>query len=337
MTLKVNGRMRSVDVDPATPLLYVLSDDLELQRAEVRLRPGPVRRLHGDRERAARSARASRRSSPCRASEITTLEGIGTIEKPHPLQKAFIEEQAAQCGFCVNGVIMTAKAFLDTNPKASEEEIQQAMSACFAAASRTCACCAAIENAQTGDGAMSVSPKMNLRRDAVPVTASKDKQSAAARGTVMTREARAALRDAGFSRRRFLQGAGALIVSFSMRGVLVQCRSAPRSSRVAMSGRASHDQLDSWIAIGADGGVTAYTGKEETRPGHLHGANSVGGRRALRAVRAREADLLRYGDDAGSGRDLRQPVASHQFQSRQSGAGGGHGAPGARCRWHRSD
>ena len=58
---------------------------------------------------------------------ITTLEGLGTIEKPHPIQQAFIDEQAAQCGFCVNGVIMTAKAFLDQNPKASEAEIRQAM------------------------------------------------------------------------------------------------------------------------------------------------------------------------------------------------------------------
>jgi nicotinate dehydrogenase subunit A len=62
------------------------------------------------------------------ASAITTLEGLGTIEKPHPIQKAFIDEQAMQCGFCVNGVIMTAKAFLDRNPKASESEIRQAMS-----------------------------------------------------------------------------------------------------------------------------------------------------------------------------------------------------------------
>ncbi len=61
-------------------------------------------------------------------SDITTLEGIGTADKLHPIQKAFIEEQAAQCGFCINGVIMTAKAFLDKNPKASEAEIQQAMS-----------------------------------------------------------------------------------------------------------------------------------------------------------------------------------------------------------------
>jgi len=60
--------------------------------------------------------------------EITTLEGLGTIQKPHPIQKAFIEEGAAQCGFCLNAVIMTAKAFLDKKPKSSDEEIQQAMS-----------------------------------------------------------------------------------------------------------------------------------------------------------------------------------------------------------------
>jgi nicotinate dehydrogenase subunit A len=60
--------------------------------------------------------------------EITTLEGLGTIQKPHPLQKAFIEEGAAQCGFCLNGVIMTAKAFLDKKPKATDAEIQQALS-----------------------------------------------------------------------------------------------------------------------------------------------------------------------------------------------------------------
>ena len=60
--------------------------------------------------------------------EITTLEGLGTIEKPHPIQQAFIDEQAAQCGFCLNGVILTAKAFLDQNPKATDPQIRQAMS-----------------------------------------------------------------------------------------------------------------------------------------------------------------------------------------------------------------
>ena len=61
-------------------------------------------------------------------SEISTLDGLGTIQNPHPIQKAFIEEQAMQCGFCLNGVIMTAKAFVDRNPKATEAQIQQAMS-----------------------------------------------------------------------------------------------------------------------------------------------------------------------------------------------------------------
>jgi nicotinate dehydrogenase subunit A len=60
--------------------------------------------------------------------EITTIEGLGTIDRPHPLQQAFIDEQAMQCGYCINGVIMTAKAFLDRNPKAGDPEIRQAMS-----------------------------------------------------------------------------------------------------------------------------------------------------------------------------------------------------------------
>jgi nicotinate dehydrogenase subunit A len=62
------------------------------------------------------------------SNEITTLEGLGTAEKPHPLQQAFIDEQAAQCGFCLSGVILTAKTFLDRNPRATDEQIQQALS-----------------------------------------------------------------------------------------------------------------------------------------------------------------------------------------------------------------
>jgi nicotinate dehydrogenase subunit A len=127
INLRVNGKAHSVDVDPTTPLLYVLSDDLALngprfgcglgqcgactvivKGVAIRSCITPVKLVEG--------------------AEITTLEGIGTIEKPHQLQKAFIEEQAAQCGYCVNGVIMTAKAFLDKNPKATEQEMRQAMS-----------------------------------------------------------------------------------------------------------------------------------------------------------------------------------------------------------------
>ena len=62
------------------------------------------------------------------SAEITTLEGLGTPDKPHPIQQAFIDEQAAQCGFCLSGVMLTAKAFLDKNPRATDEQIQQALS-----------------------------------------------------------------------------------------------------------------------------------------------------------------------------------------------------------------
>ena len=127
MTLKVNGRTHNVDVDPATPLLYVLSDDLELRGPKFGCGLGQCGActviVKG---RAIRSCVTPVKS--VEGTEITTLEGLGTPEKPHPLQQAFIDEQAAQCGFCVNGIILTAKAFLDKNPKASEHEIQQALS-----------------------------------------------------------------------------------------------------------------------------------------------------------------------------------------------------------------
>jgi nicotinate dehydrogenase subunit A len=127
LNLKVNGQSHSLDVDPATPLLYVLSDDLALRGPKFGCGMGQCGSctviVKGN---AIRSC-----ITPVDAmagSEITTLEGLGTIEKPHPIQKAFIDEQAMQCGFCINGVIMTAKAFLDRNPKATDAQIRQAMS-----------------------------------------------------------------------------------------------------------------------------------------------------------------------------------------------------------------
>jgi nicotinate dehydrogenase subunit A len=60
-------------------------------------------------------------------SDVTTLEGLGTIERPHPIQKAFVDEQAVQCGFCLSGVILTAKAALDANPKASDAQLRQSL------------------------------------------------------------------------------------------------------------------------------------------------------------------------------------------------------------------
>jgi nicotinate dehydrogenase subunit A len=127
IALTVNGQNHSLDVDPATPLLYVLSDDLALTGPKFGCGLGQCGActviMNG---RAIRSC-VTPVSSAANAT-ITTLEGLGTIEKPHPLQQAFIDEQAAQCGFCLSGVILTAKAFLDQNPKATAAEIRQAMS-----------------------------------------------------------------------------------------------------------------------------------------------------------------------------------------------------------------
>jgi len=135
LTLKVNGQSQTVDVDPATPLLYVLSDDLALRGPKFGCglaQCGACTVIANG--QAIRSCVAP--VSSMAGAEITTLEGLGTAETPHPIQQAFIAEQAAQCGFCLNGVILTAKAFLDKNSRATDDEIQQALSGvlcrCFA-------------------------------------------------------------------------------------------------------------------------------------------------------------------------------------------------------------
>ena len=134
-TLRVNGRAHTVDVDPSTPLLYVLSDDLALRGPKFGCGLGQCGSGTGiARGRAVRSCVTP--VSSLDEADITTLEGLGTIEKPHPLQQAFIDAQAAQCGFCLSGVILTAKAFLDQTPNPTDAQIRQAMSGvlcrCFA-------------------------------------------------------------------------------------------------------------------------------------------------------------------------------------------------------------
>ena len=126
MNLTVNGKTHSVDIDPSTPLLYVLSDDLALRGPKfgcglgqcgcctVLIKGRPVRSCITP-------------VSSVAGSDITTLEGLGTIERPHPIQKAFVDEQAIQCGFCLSGVMLTAKAALDANPKASDAQLRQAL------------------------------------------------------------------------------------------------------------------------------------------------------------------------------------------------------------------
>jgi nicotinate dehydrogenase subunit A len=127
ITLKVNGQSHTVDVDPTTPLLYVLSDDLQLNGPKFGCGLGQCGACTViNKGQAIRSCVTP--ISMVAGAEITTLEGLGTVEKPHPIQQAFVQEQAAQCGFCLSGVILTAKAYLDRNPKASEADIRQAMS-----------------------------------------------------------------------------------------------------------------------------------------------------------------------------------------------------------------
>ena len=127
ISLNVNGQTHSLDVDPTTPLLYVLSDDLGLRGPKFGCGLGQCGSctvlVKGQAVRSCITAVES-----VQGAEIITLEGLGTVDKPHPLQRAFIEEQAAQCGYCLNGVILTAKAFLDKHPKATETEIEEGMS-----------------------------------------------------------------------------------------------------------------------------------------------------------------------------------------------------------------
>lgn len=134
-TLLINGQQRTVDVDPDTPLLFVLQDELHLSTPHFgcgMAQCGACTVLMGS--QVIRSC-VKPIGSVGRVS-ITTLEGLGTAEKPHPIQQAFIDEGAAQCGYCLSGVILTAKALLDAKPNASDQEIREALGGvlcrCFA-------------------------------------------------------------------------------------------------------------------------------------------------------------------------------------------------------------
>jgi nicotinate dehydrogenase subunit A len=128
ISLKVNGATRSVPADPDTPLLYVLRNNLELNGAKFGCglaQCGACTVLVDG--KAVRSCVTDIGSLA--NAEITTLEGLGTADKPHPLQQAFIGEQAAQCGYCINGMMMSAKALLDRNPRPSENDVREALAA----------------------------------------------------------------------------------------------------------------------------------------------------------------------------------------------------------------
>jgi nicotinate dehydrogenase subunit A len=128
VSLKVNGVTRSVPAEPDTPLLYVLRNDLELNGAKFGcgLAQCGACTVQVD-GKAVRSCVAE--IGALANAEIVTLEGLGTLDKPHPLQRAFIAEQAAQCGYCISGMIMSAKALLDRNPRPQESEVRDALAA----------------------------------------------------------------------------------------------------------------------------------------------------------------------------------------------------------------
>ena len=126
ISLKVNGAQRSVPAAADTPLLYVLRNDLALNGAKFGCglaQCGACTVLLDG--RAVRSCVTEIGSIG--ASEVTTSEGLGTIDKPHPLQQAFIDEQAAQCGYCINGMIMSAKDLLDRNPHPTAAEVREGL------------------------------------------------------------------------------------------------------------------------------------------------------------------------------------------------------------------
>ena len=126
ISLKVNGASRSVDAEPDTPLLYVLRNDFELNGAKF----GCGLAQCGACTVLVNGVATRSCVTPISAigeREVTTLEGLGTIDKPHPLQQAFIDEQAAQCGYCANSMIMTAADLLKRKPQPEQADVRAAL------------------------------------------------------------------------------------------------------------------------------------------------------------------------------------------------------------------
>ena len=124
--LKVNGKTQVVDVDPETPLLYVLRNDLQLNGPKFGCGLAQCGActviLSGNAIRSCVTLVSAVKNQP-----VTTLEGLGSTKKMHKIQQAFVDEQAVQCGYCINGMIMTSKALLDKNPKPTDDQIKEAL------------------------------------------------------------------------------------------------------------------------------------------------------------------------------------------------------------------
>ena len=126
ITLRVNGRSQTVEADSDTPLLYILRNDLQLHGPRFGCGLGQCGActvvIDGQAVRSCQKPVGSVGNS-----EITTLEGMGTPEKPHPIQQAWIDVQAVQCGFCMNGHMMYSKVLLDKNPNPTEADIRKSL------------------------------------------------------------------------------------------------------------------------------------------------------------------------------------------------------------------
>jgi nicotinate dehydrogenase subunit A len=126
ISLKVNGKTQVVDVDPETPLLYVLRNDLQLNGPKFGCGLAQCGActiiMSGNAIRSCVTLVSAAQNQP-----VTTLEGLGSTKKMHKIQQAFVDEQALQCGYCINGMIMTSKALLDKNPKPTDSQIKEAL------------------------------------------------------------------------------------------------------------------------------------------------------------------------------------------------------------------
>ena len=126
ISLKVNGKTQVVDVDPETPLLYVLRNDLQLNGPKFGCGLSQCGActviMNGNAIRSCVTLVSAVQNQP-----VTTLEGLGSTKKMHKIQQAFVDEQAVQCGYCINGMIMTSKALLDKNPKPTDSQIKEAL------------------------------------------------------------------------------------------------------------------------------------------------------------------------------------------------------------------
>jgi nicotinate dehydrogenase subunit A len=126
ITLRVNGKQQAIDAEPDMPLLYALRNDLQLNGPKYGCGMAQCGSctviMDGN---AIRSCVTEVKAAANRA--VTTLEGLGSTKKMHKIQQAFVDEQAVQCGYCINGMIMSAKALLDKNPKPTDAQIKEAL------------------------------------------------------------------------------------------------------------------------------------------------------------------------------------------------------------------